>query len=237
MSTPLAVTFDFWNTLFRSGEGAAPQVRARRLAPWLRTSEAAVQAALVEGFERHVAEWRAGRHWGAREFARELLNRFSVDGRFGRLDELTRLIEISGVGLGERPVDGAREVVEKLRGAGVKLGVISDTGFSPGRVLRGFLARAGLLHRFERAALTFSDEVGVPKPNPRIFQAALDGLGVEPKLAVHVGDLRATDVAGARAMGMGAVRFMGCYNDGSGGPEANLVISRLEDLPAALDIH
>lgn len=237
MSPPLAVTFDFWNTLFRSGDGAAQQVRARRLAPWLRTSEAAVQAALVDGFERHVAEWRAGRHWGAREFSRELLNRFSVDGRFGRLDELTRLIEISGVGLGERPVDGAREVVEKLRGAGVKLGVISDTGFSPGRVLRGFLARAGLLHRFERAALTFSDEVGVPKPDPRIFRAALDGLGVEPKLAVHVGDLRATDVAGARAVGMGAVRFMGCYNDGSGGPEANIVISRLEDLPAALDIH
>src|SRR5262244_1213160 len=233
VSPPLAVTFDFWNTLFRSGEGGQP-ARARRLAPWLRASEAAVQAALVEGFERHVAEWRAGRHWGAREFARELLNRFSVDGRFGRLDELTRLIEISGVGLGERPVDGAREVVEKLRGAGVKLGVISDTGFSPGRVLRGFLARAGLLHRFERAALTFSDEVGVPKPNPRIFRAALDALGVEPRQAVHVGDLRATDVAGARALGMGSVRFMGCHNDGSAGPEADVVISRLTDLSTAL---
>ena len=236
VSPPLAVTFDFWNTLFRSGEGGQP-ARARRLAPWLRASEAAVQAALVEGFERHVAEWRAGRHWGAREFARVLLGRFSVDGPFDRLDELTRLIEISGVGLGEHPVDGAREAVEKLRGAGVKLGVISDTGFSPGRVLRGLLGRAGLLHRFERAALTFSDEVGVPKPNPRIFRAALDGLGVEPKHAVHVGDLRATDVAGARAVGMGSVRFMGCYNDGGGGPEAGIVISRLEDLPAALDIR
>ena len=236
VSPPRAVTFDFWNTLFRSGQ-AGQQVRARRLAHWLRTSEEAVHAALVEGFERHVAEWRAGRHWGATDLARVLLTRFSVDGRFGRLDELTRLIEISGVGLGERPVDGAREAVDRLRIAGVKLGVISDTGFAPGRVLRGFLGRAGLLHRFERAALTFSDEVGVPKPNPRIFRAALDGLGVEPKHAVHVGDLRATDVAGARAMGMGSVRFMGCYNDGSGGPEAGIVISRLEDLPAALDVR
>jgi putative hydrolase of the HAD superfamily len=235
MSPPLAVTFDFWNTLFRPSDGAL-HVRARRLAPWLRTSDEAVHAAFVEGFERHVAEWRAGRCWGARDFARVLLNRFSVDGRYRRLDELTRLIEISGVGLGERPVDGALEAVEKLRDAGVKLGVVSDTGFSPGRVLRGFLSRAGLLHRFERAALIFSDEVGVPKPNPRIFRAALEGLGVEPGQAVHVGDLRATDVAGSRAMGMGSVRFMGCYNDGSGGPEANIVISRLADLPAALDM-
>jgi len=235
MSSPLAVTFDFWNTLFRPSEDALP-VRARRLAPWLRTSEDAVHAALVEGFERHVAEWRAGRCWGAGDLARVLLKRFSVDGQYGRLDELTRLIEISGVGLGERPVEGALEAVAKLRGAGLKLGVISDTGFSPGRVLRGFLSRAGLLHRFERAALTFSDEVGVPKPNPRIFRAALDALGVEPRQAVHVGDLRATDVAGARALGMGSVRFMGCYNDGGGGPEANVVISRLADLPAALDV-
>src|SRR5215472_7271813 len=236
MSSPLAVTFDFWNTLFRPRQDAL-HVRARRLAQWLRTSEEAVHAALVEGFERHVAEWRAGRCWGAGDLARALLKRFSVDGQYGRLNELTILIEISGVGLGERPVEGALETVAKLRGAGVRLGVVSDTGFSPGRVLRGFLSRAGLLHRFEGAALTFSDEVGVPKPNPRIFRAALDALGVEPTLAVLVGDLRATDVAGARAMGMGAVRFMGCYNDGSGGPEANLVISRLEDLPAALDIR
>src|SRR5215467_8944834 len=233
MSSPLAVTFDFWNTLFRPSEDAL-HVRARRLAPWLRTSEEAVHAALVEGVERHVAEWRAGRCWGAGELARVLLNRFSVDGQYGRLDELTRLIEISGVGLGERPVEGAMEAVTKLRVGGLKLGVISDTGFSPGRVLRGFLSRAGLLHRFEPAALTFSDEVGVPKPNPRIFRAALGALGVEPSQAVHVGDLRATDVAGARAAGMRSVRFMGCHNDGSAGPEADIVISRLTDLSTAL---
>jgi FMN phosphatase YigB (HAD superfamily) len=230
MTLPLAVTFDFWNTLFWPND-AVQRARARRLAPWLRASEEAVHSALVDGFARHSAEWRAGRCWGTRDLARALLDRFPADGRHARTDELARLIEISGVGVDERPVEGSLEVVEHLRRAGVRLGIISDTGFSPGRVLRGFLSRAGLLHRFDPAALTFSDEVGVPKPNPRIFWAALEALGVEPSQAVHVGDLRATDVAGARSVGMGSVRFRGCYNDGTDGPEANAVISRLTDLP------
>lgn len=233
MTPPLAVTFDFWNTLFWPNDGVQ-RARARRLAPWLRASEEAVHSALVDGFARHSAEWRAGRCWGTRDLAQALVDRFPADGRDACTDELAELIEISGVGVDERPVAGSLEVVERLRRAGVRLGIISDTGFSPGRVLRGSLSRAGLLHRFEPAALTFSDEVGVPKPNPRIFRAALEALGVEPSQAVHVGDLRATDVAGARAVGMGSVRFTGCYNDGSDGPEANAVISRLTDLPAVL---
>jgi len=233
MTPPLAVTFDFWNTLFWPNE-AVQRARARRLAPWLRASEEAVHSALVDGFARHSAEWRAGRCWGTRDLAEALLDRFPTDGRHARTDELAELIEISGAGVDERPVEGSLEVVEQLRRAGVRLGIISDTGFSPGSVLRGFLSRAGLLHRFEPAALTFSDEVGVPKPNPRIFRAALGALGVEPSQAVHVGDLRATDVAGARAAGMRSVRFMGCHNDGSAGPEADIVISRLTDLSTAL---
>jgi HAD superfamily hydrolase (TIGR01549 family) len=233
MTPPLAVTFDFWNTLFWPNDGVQ-RARARRLAPWLRASEEAVHSALVDGFARHSAEWRAGRCWGTRDLAQALLDRFPADGRHTCTDELAELIEISGVGVDERPVAGSLEVVERLRRAGVKLGIISDTGFSPGRVLRGFLSRAGLLHRFEPAALTFSDEVGVPKPNPRIFRAALEALAVEPSQAVHVGDLRATDVAGARAVGMRSVRFTGCYKDGSDGPEANAVISRLTDLPTVL---
>ena len=235
MSVPLAVTFDFWNTLFWPNEDAQ-RSRARRLAPWLRAPEEVVHSALVDGFARHSAESQAGRCWGTRDMAQALLDRFTVHGRYGSVDELARLIEISASGVSERPVEGALEAIQKLRRAGVRLGVISDTGFSPGRVLRGFLSRAGLLHCFEPAALAFSDEVGVPKPNPRIFRTALEALGVRPSQAVHVGDLRATDVA-ARAMGMGSVRFIGCHNDGGDGPEANVVISHLADLSAALGMR
>ena len=235
LNRPLAVTFDFWNTLFWAGAGVL-RLRARRLAPWLQAQEETVHRVLVEAFDRHQAEWRAGRCWGPRELAEVLVRRFTLDGHDGRLDELTSLVEVSAVGTGERPVDGAAEAIDELCGAGLRLGIISDTGFSPGRVLRACLHRAGLLHRFEPAALTFSDEVGVPKPNPRIFRAALTSLGVAPGQAVHVGDLRATDVAGARAIGMGSVRFTGCHDDGDDGPEAEAVICRLTDLPAVLEL-
>ncbi|GIT00042.1 MAG: hypothetical protein CM1200mP26_17540 [Acidimicrobiales bacterium] len=85
------------------------------------------------------------------------------------------------------------------------------------------------------AFAAFSDEVGVYKPDPSIFQAALEGLGVDdPSSVVHVGDLKRTDVAGARAMGMGTVRFRGALDDKEPGDEADLVIDRLSDLPGSL---
>jgi FMN phosphatase YigB (HAD superfamily) len=68
----------------------------------------------------------------------------------------------------------------------------------------------GLLEYLEVTA--FSDEVGVPKPHPRMFVTALEGLGVAASGAVHVGDLRRSDVAGARAHGMASVRIT-VHND------------------------
>ena len=46
--------------------------------------------------------------------------------------------------------------------------------------------------------------VGVEKPDPAIFRAALDALGVAPAEALYVGDLYEVDVVGARAAGMPA---------------------------------
>ena len=53
--------------------------------------------------------------------------------------------------------------------------------------------------------------------------------------AVHVGDLKFTDVAGARSAGMRVVRFTGCADDLEDGPEADAVISSHAELEGALD--
>jgi putative hydrolase of the HAD superfamily len=108
-------------------------------------------------------------------------------------------------------IDGARELLEALRAAGVRTALICDTGFSPGRVVRQLLARVGMLEQLE--VHVFSDEVGAPKPHPRPFRAALDALGVPAEGALHVGDLRRSDIAGALAAGMRAVRFRGRNDD------------------------
>ena len=77
------------------------------------------------------------------------------------------------------------------------------------------------------------------KPAPEIFEHALDGLGgVDPTRAAHVGDLRRTDVAGAQAMGMTAVRYRGSNDDpgDDGDPEGDHVIDDHADLAAVLGL-
>ena len=131
------------------------------------------------------------------------------------------------------PVADAADVLSAVAATGVAVGIISDTALATGRHLRTYLDAYGILQHVTFAA--FSDEVGVYKPDPAIFAAALDGLGIgDPATAAHVGDLKRTDVAGARAMGMSTVRFRGVVDDPEDGAEADHVIDRLADLPRVL---
>jgi putative hydrolase of the HAD superfamily len=95
--------------------------------------------------------------------------------------------------------DGARETLESLKGI-VKIGLISDSGTSPGRVMRRILGDYDVLRYFD--VTVFSDEVGLCKPNEVMFRTALDGLKVRPDEALHVGDLIKNDVLGAKRAGM-----------------------------------
>ena len=92
-----------------------------------------------------------------------------------------------------------------------RLGIISDSGLSSGRTLREFLRRDNLLDYF--ACATFSDELGVSKPDPRTFLSTLACLDASPVEAVHLGDLTRSDVAGAKSVGMRAVRLAVDYDD------------------------
>lgn len=91
------------------------------------------------------------------------------------------------------------EALARLRKAGLRLGIVSN---SDGRVEQA-LAMAGLRDYFD--VVVDSGLVGVEKPDPAIFQTALDALGVAPEEALYVGDLYEVDVLGARAAGMDAV--------------------------------
>ena len=91
------------------------------------------------------------------------------------------------------------EALARLRAAGLRLGVVSN---SDGRVEQA-LDAAGLRDYFD--VVVDSALVGVEKPDPAIFRAALDALGVAPEEALYVGDLYEVDVVGARAAGIEAV--------------------------------
>jgi HAD superfamily hydrolase (TIGR01509 family) len=94
---------------------------------------------------------------------------------------------------------GSAESLDRLRQSGLRLGVVSN---SDGRVEEA-LDAAGLLRYFD--VVIDSGRLGLEKPDPRIFYAALDALGVEPGEALYVGDLYEIDVVGANAAGIEAV--------------------------------
>ncbi len=83
-----------------------------------------------------------------------------------------------------------------------KTGVISNALSDVRRLAEG---RWGMGEIFD--TLIFSAEVGIMKPDARIFHLALSVLGVEPAEAVFVDDF-AHNIEGARAVGMQAIQFI-----------------------------
>jgi putative hydrolase of the HAD superfamily len=94
---------------------------------------------------------------------------------------------------------GTLPALARLRDAGIKMAVVSNT-LIPGQVLDRHLDDMGLLPFFP--VRVYSSEIGFRKPDPRIFRAALRQLNVLPEQAAFVGDRVATDVVGARRLGM-----------------------------------
>jgi len=98
------------------------------------------------------------------------------------------------------PVEGAVETLDGLRAAGLRLGLISNCSSEVGELWDDSLF-AG---RFD--AVVLSADVGLKKPDPRIFRLTLDRLGVEPADAVFVGDGESDELPGAQALGMRAIQ-------------------------------
>lgn len=94
------------------------------------------------------------------------------------------------------------------------------------------VARIGIADYFQFA---FNAEaLGISKPDPRIFHAALAAAGVPATAAVHIGDHPRDDIAGAQAAGLRAVWLnpQGAPWPGAGAPQAQ--IASLAELPALL---
>ena len=90
-------------------------------------------------------------------------------------------------------------LLEALRDRELKLGLVSNA-FDPPALLHRDLDDMGVAQRLDVAV--FSSEVGRRKPHAEIFQRALDALGVQTDRTLFVGDMLATDIAGAAALGM-----------------------------------
>lgn len=138
-------------------------------------------------------------HWNVYE--RELLTRCGVTDIDAALIAYTDAF--AAVNLWQQPIAGAPEALAELAGSGAALAIVSN---SDGTV-QASLAATGVCQvgpgpgtRID--VILDSQVVGAQKPDPKIFAVALERLGVDAADAVHVGDTRFADVAGAQAAGI-----------------------------------
>jgi HAD superfamily hydrolase (TIGR01509 family) len=94
-----------------------------------------------------------------------------------------------------RPIPGALGALARLRSSGLALACVANWDVS----LAEYLGRAGIAGSFDE--IVSAAEAGAQKPEPRIFQLALERLAVAPERALHIGDDE-VDRSGAGAAGL-----------------------------------
>lgn len=207
MSLIKAVTFDLWNTLLL--ERNYVSLRINYLADILRgqnilCSHYDVKRAytLTHDYVHQVWEKENYRYVSTSERVDYMMRPLNV----GLPMELRRMVikEFKETILKAPPplFEGVTETLRTISD-NYQLGIVCDTGITPGYVLRNVLKRRGVLDLF--ASTVFSNEVGFNKPHKIIFETALKELGAKPREAAHVGDSLKTDIAGAKAVGMIAI--------------------------------
>ena len=218
-----AVTFDLWQTLLldnRELGRARAQIRLEGAQTALaRFGESYDIEHIREAYRACYQECRRIREQSLDVSFREQVEIFIDninDGLVGRLDEQTvqeivRSYADSFFVHPPVPHADAQAVLQDVKAMGLSIGLISNTGMTPGEAFRKYLDQQGLLEYFD--VLTFSDEVKISKPSGEIFLMTLDAMGATPAQTVHVGDHVKNDVVGANRCGLKTVWITGFYEN------------------------
>ena len=198
-----AITFDLWNTLI--GEKDYTSLRIEHLLELLDKENVSSDEKVIWQVYTSIDDlWRSDsvrqyRFVPVKERVEMILEKLGIEIEQG--PKLAMVRDFEEVILEDPPalLDGVKFTLESLYRK-YSIGLVSDSGFTPGRILRKILQSLGVLKFFN--CTVFSDEVGYNKPNPLTFSQVLKLLRVQPKEAIHVGDLLENDIAGAKLAGM-----------------------------------
>jgi HAD superfamily hydrolase (TIGR01549 family) len=235
-----AVTLDLWGTLIESRDPLGKIERRR---------EMLLSAIREAGYPLEVDGLRGGfraarriidagiahdrRDMGPPGRWQELMRQLGIPPEAVPFDRVTAAYEELTVEYLPELLPGVEAAVEQLAGR-YRIGLICNTGYTGGRVLRQVLAQRGLIGHFE--VLTFSNEHGYLKPHHTIFHDTLAALSVEPGHAVHIGDTEEMDIAGAQAAGMYSARYLpDGDNDGAIVSQADILFFDWSELPGLLE--
>ncbi|GAB1370636.1 HAD family hydrolase [Candidatus Kapaibacterium sp.] len=208
------ITIDFWNTLFDSSNGIKRNaVRQHVFAEEIAKLD--VKVSHDKFSEAVQASWEFFNNiWMNQQRTPETIETIGYLWSYLNLPHNDNSIQRVAKSFAESILDyppslmeNSFETLSNLKSRGYKLGLISDTGFTPGSILKMVMQNAGVLDLFD--AFSFSDETGVSKPHEKAYTTILDQLSIEPMNSLHIGDIEKTDIVGAKKVGMRAIRFSG----------------------------
>jgi putative hydrolase of the HAD superfamily len=212
-----AVGFDLWETLITDSPEVSRQqerLRFERITSILEThGQHHVVVRLEQAYRDvwhrcHDLYWARDEDISCRRQIEHFLEELGLDpNEFASeaIDEIESAYARAALEIPPAALDGALDVLVMLRERGLRVGLISNTGRTPGYALREILERIGLASSLDH--LVFSNEHGHCKPQRSIFEELQRGLGVPFEAMAFVGDNLHVDVAGAQGVGMRAVHF------------------------------
>ena len=181
-----AVVFDLWQTL-----AAWPEERSATLRrDW--SASLGVEAELLGELWYESELYRLRETGPIRPAVRRLYELLGVDRSVEEILELRRALTLESL----VPVDGALATVDELRRRGVRVGLVSNCTEEVALVWE----ETPFAGCFDVAV--FSATAGCMKPERRIYELALEGLGVAAQEALFVGDGANDELEGARRVGM-----------------------------------
>ena len=212
-----AVAFDLWETLITDSPASSrrqERLRTTRMEEILRGRGHGVVADRIEHAYRALWHRCQDLYWSE---DRDVPCRRQIEHFLEELDlmpstfeepvlaELEQAYAHAALEVLPEPVAGAVETLAALKARGFGVGLISNTGRTPGSVLRAILGELGMASSID--VMVFSNEHGHCKPRPSIFEELRRGLDVRYEEMVFVGDNLYADVHGAQSCGMRAVHF------------------------------
>jgi len=226
MNSIKGITFDFYETLIHSRDGKGRgdlyqeylEEQGLGAAPWEHQVLYDIFEYYGEAYDPELSDEDKALFW--EEFTRRLFKRTCVSGC--NPDEVRKHVGTMRYIFGPGHFELYPEVpalLNSLRKRGFLLGVISN--WQKGLV--HFCAELQILNHFE--TVISSAEIGIEKPDRRIFDIATRRLRLAPEFILHVGDHEVEDIDGANAAGFQSVLL--CRK---GGPVTRDAISDLTEI-------
>lgn len=100
------------------------------------------------------------------------------------------------------PFEDVVPLFEALKKAGIRIGIITH-GLTSKQAEK--LVRMKVVRFLDPEAIFISDQIGISKPNPKLYQSALRRMNLQPNETMYIGDNPLNDIAPPKELGMVAV--------------------------------